>query len=257
MTFKATYYPDTGLIKSDRHETILGKQAKRCLDFFISQSGSIVNKEQLHQSCWGSRGLVVSDSTVRQTLHRLRKIFKELGIDEDVFVTYSRNQYYYSPQYLEVIDGFVCNSEVTDNQDVKKIASEISRSVRIKVDDNNDKATGLFSKFLVFFMISFLAMVTGSVTRLIFLLHPVSYVSYHEVNGREYHFSSDFPGDRDASLKQVKNWIEYLSLSETSSRFVYVNSSGGNVISLFVCPNAIGLGKEMCQSVIVFKEVFE
>jgi len=255
LTFKATYYPQTGLIKSDRHEAILGKQSKRCLDFFISQAGTVVNKEQLHQSCWGSCGLVVSDSTVRQTLHRLRKTFKELGIVDEVLVTYSRNQYYYSPQYLEIINDSVCCTQVTDSQDMRNILPENAGNVCIKTGDKNIKATGTPSKLLLIFMMFFLAVLTGGVMRMIFLVHPVSYVPYKEVEGIKYHFSAEFSGDRDAYLTQAINWVEYLSLNESPSRFVYVNSGEGNVISLFVCLDPIGGGKGNCQSVIVFKGV--
>lgn len=247
---KVKYHPDTGRLICGRNETLLGKQTKICMDFFIEQTGSTVTKEQLHQSCWVKHGRVVSDSTVRQTLHRLRKTFRDIGIEEDVFVTHGRNQYYFLVNFIEVVtepDVLADLDVVREDLSLKKIPQQPAISLVKK--KRNPNRTHL--KLLLILLVLIMSTTAGMAMRVMFFFHPISYELHHRSNERDYYFPSTFLEDRSASAKLAEYWVNYQLPDLNTSRHIYVNAVRSNMVSMIVCSNKIEDLQSTCQSLNV------
>lgn len=65
----------------------------------------LVTKDEFMQVCWGNKGVIVSDNTVRQSLFRLRTSLAEVGAPEDTLITQGRNGYILKPGIIKLSDS--------------------------------------------------------------------------------------------------------------------------------------------------------
>lgn len=87
-------------------EFYLGEHAKECLTLLLEKSDVIVTKEEIMQRVWRSKGIIVSDNAVRQTMHIIRKTFNKFSLERQIIITIPRNGYM-------IINAI----EVSDNDD--------------------------------------------------------------------------------------------------------------------------------------------
>lgn len=74
-------------------ECYLGEHAKECLTLLVEKSDIIVTKEEIMQRVWRSKGIIVSDNAVRQTMHIIRKTFNKFPLERQIIITIPRNGY--------------------------------------------------------------------------------------------------------------------------------------------------------------------
>lgn len=102
------------------NECYLGEHAKECLMLLSEKSDIIVTKEEIMQRVWHSKGIIVSDNAVRQTMHIIRKSFNRFSLNRQVIITIPRNGY----MIINV-------TEVPDNDDslikLQSISTETKR----------------------------------------------------------------------------------------------------------------------------------
>lgn len=74
-------------------EFYLGEHTKECLALLLEKSDIIVTKEEIMQRVWRSKGIIVSDNAVRQTMHIIRKTFNKFSLERQIIITIPRNGY--------------------------------------------------------------------------------------------------------------------------------------------------------------------
>ncbi|WP_337263896.1 MULTISPECIES: winged helix-turn-helix domain-containing protein [unclassified Serratia (in: enterobacteria)] len=65
----------------------ISNPSKRLLQLLIAQHGEAVSREVIFKKVWDDYGMVSSNNNLNQCVSKLRKVIKELGIDDDVIVT--------------------------------------------------------------------------------------------------------------------------------------------------------------------------
>lgn len=112
------------------NECYLGEHAKECLTLLLEKSDIIVTKEEIMQRVWRSKGIVVSDNAVRQTMHIIRKTFSRFPLNRQIIITIPRNGYM-------IINAI----EVSDNDD--SLIKNQSRSTETSWTTLNPKLLSL------------------------------------------------------------------------------------------------------------------
>lgn len=99
------FYYKAGVLRSGTRTLELSKQNKLGLEHFCRKAGMLVTKDEFVQICWGNKGVIVSDNTVRQSLFRLRSSLSEVGAPEDTLITQGRNGYILKPGIIKLIES--------------------------------------------------------------------------------------------------------------------------------------------------------
>ncbi|MDR6352512.1 winged helix-turn-helix domain-containing protein [Pantoea sp. SORGH_AS_0659] len=85
--------PITGKLSKGDKELYLGHNAKECLMLLITNKGMIISKEEIISQVWNSKGVVVSDNALRQTMYTIRKSLKYLSREHEIITTIPRKGY--------------------------------------------------------------------------------------------------------------------------------------------------------------------
>ncbi|KAA5971619.1 winged helix-turn-helix domain-containing protein [Pantoea sp. M_9] len=80
-------------ISTSRGRTVLSETAARCLALLSEHEKHVVTKEEILSVCWQSKGLIVSDASVRQLITQLRRSFQKIGMPENIIITVPRQGY--------------------------------------------------------------------------------------------------------------------------------------------------------------------
>lgn len=83
----------------------LGEAATACLKLLLTHQGNIVNKTQIFEACWGTRGIMVSDASVRQVITQVRRALVSVGASADVLTTQPRQGYSLTPGVVTEYEG--------------------------------------------------------------------------------------------------------------------------------------------------------
>lgn len=90
---RVLFEPVNRRLCEDEHEVRLSGSVSRCLEQLILFQGKPVTRNELIERVWRQHGSVVTESSVRQTLHLLRKILSEFGLSEELIRTSRRQGY--------------------------------------------------------------------------------------------------------------------------------------------------------------------
>ena len=90
---KVYFDKTTGRLFSPEDELILGENAKECLSLLLENNGELVTKDEIVKRVWTSKGVVVSDNAVRQTMHILRRALNQFSPERQLITTVPRNGY--------------------------------------------------------------------------------------------------------------------------------------------------------------------
>lgn len=246
---RARYFSTSGRLAYGPKVITLSKQTKICLDFFIKNEGEVVSKDLIHQECWGSRGMIVSDSTIRQSLYRLRRSFDELGINDEVILTHSKNQYKLVSGMIEAVSGedeiSAVSQEVELNPELKFFQNQAENE---GVELEKAKPTNLTALLLISVFVLFIA---GLGARAIFLVKPVSYSFFNTVHGRNYYFMDGLVTKKFEAVWRAGYWLDYQMTTVSESKFVYINAVRANLINVIICKGKIDDVNNACESLIV------
>lgn len=64
-----------------------------CLQLLLANEGQVVSKQQIFEACWGCKGVVVSEASIRQVVTHLRKKIQLLDAGNRCIVTSPRRGY--------------------------------------------------------------------------------------------------------------------------------------------------------------------
>lgn len=97
---KVYFCARTGKLYNFADEIILGENVKECLNLLLENQGKLVTKEDILNRVWHSKGIVVSDNAVRQTMHILRKSLMQFSPERQIITTVPRYGYMISHALL-------------------------------------------------------------------------------------------------------------------------------------------------------------
>ena len=90
--------PERRVLTNGDKESKLTDNMTRCLLVLLKYRGEVVSKETLLKEVWEKNGVIVTDTSIRQTLSQLRKSITSLNINEELIYTLPR-QGYKLPQF--------------------------------------------------------------------------------------------------------------------------------------------------------------
>lgn len=90
---KVYFDQSNGRLFSLTDEHILGENAKECLRLLLENNGELVTKDEIVKRVWTSKGIVVSDNAVRQTMHILRRTIQQFSPEKQLITTVPRKGY--------------------------------------------------------------------------------------------------------------------------------------------------------------------
>ena len=247
---RARYFPTSGRLAYGPKVITLSKQTKICLEFFISRMKvRWLARISFIQECWGNRGMIVSDSTIRQSLFRLRRSFDELGINDEVILTHSKNQYMLVSGVIEAVFG---EEEILAVFQEEKLNPELTffqeQAAHEKIELEKAKLTNLTALILISVVVFFIA---GLGARVMFLIKPVSYSFFDKVNGRNYYFMDGLVTNKFEAVWRAGYWLDYQMATVGESKFVYINAVRANLINVIICKGKIDDVNNACESLIV------
>jgi len=243
---KTIYYSQTGLLSSGEKEVLLSNQNKVCLDFFIKHEGLLVSKELIHQECWGNRGLIVSDSTVRQSLYRLRQSLKDIGLENDVLTTVGKSGYILNK-------GFI----IIHKEGERQTPSNTTSSRFPQEAKHQDtvcslppvKLRGKHKHFILFTSLALIAFfVIGMTLRGMTLLHRIEYQYYVELNGSVFSFMPSAPVNKEEMIQRVVFWLNNQNVNKVERKYIYINSTRNNNLSFISCDGRLEDTQSRCSS---------
>lgn len=170
---KVYFNHTTGKLYDLTQELTLGENAKECLSLLLENTGLLVSKEEIVKRVWTSKGVVVSDNAVRQTMHILRRSLSRFSPDKQLITTIPRNGYMITEAYVvDESDDVLLKISQNSANVFKRTSVRIAQTMRISWPG---KKGFLFSIFTA-------------------ALACVIYAKWHDVN---YHTAA-MPIDEDA-----------------------------------------------------------
>ncbi|WP_421504616.1 winged helix-turn-helix domain-containing protein [Erwinia rhapontici] len=219
-------------------------QEARCLDFFLRNEDIFINRKTLLEECWLNRGVIVSDTAVRQTLYRLRRVFDEAGIADDVLITQPRKGHLLQKGIIlfqnTPVNGI--NSQPEDRQEDA-----------VEAENNREALTVSRKPILRIAMLITLAVIlflSAAYVRKLSMVTEINYFPPVEIDGTFYFYLNNKPYSREA-LSRVNYWVKNHYVALTSMKYVYLNNAGPDNLSFYLCHKEMGSADSDCLSFTV------
>ncbi|WP_455813718.1 winged helix-turn-helix domain-containing protein [Pseudomonas graminis] len=219
-------------------------QEARCLDFFLKNEDVFISRDTLLEECWLNRGVIVSDTAVRQTLYRLRRVFDEAGIAGDVLITQPRKGHLLQKGIILSQDIPVdsINSLPEDRQE-EAVKSKSNREV-ITV-----RRRPIF-RIVLFITLAAILFLSAAYIRMQIMLTQVNYSPAVEIDGTFYFYLNNKPYSEEA-LSRVNYWVKNHYVALASMKYVYLNNAGPDNLSFYLCHKEMGSADSACLSFTV------
>lgn len=256
------FYYKAGVLRSGTGTLELSKQNKLGLEHFCRKAGMLVTKDEFVQICWGNKGVIVSDNTVRQSLFRLRSSLSEVGAPDDTLITQGRNGYILKPGIIQLIESdnvyeeliapAISNDDTADDtvpgtEDTAQPAGE-----RQSLDKHQGKKRNvmLYSLSGAAFALLF---VTGLYFRFLFFTHDITFIHYKDDAGRSFFFSDtiDEAKNKENAIKRISYWLDRNNLAASDRPLIYISADWRDTLSFFSCKNDIAQRASDCLSINV------
>lgn len=88
-----TFEPEQKRLTFRDNSALISENMSRCLLVLLLNKGQVVSKRTLLHEVWERNGVIVTETSIRQTLSQLRKSFISLGVTYDVIITFPRQGY--------------------------------------------------------------------------------------------------------------------------------------------------------------------
>lgn len=260
----ALFSERTGILHSGDKSIQLTNQCAACLALLLQNVGEFVTKEHILDKCWHSRGVMVSEVSVRQTLFILRKNIHDAGLDPHCLTSVQRKGYKLLPgwiKFAEMDGSYVAEmllAEAAESAPEDRSVPEfIPESASVVVEKNYllPRIVSWFHGKYFFLHILSLTM-TLSVCAFFYqnnrAVTPVEYRFFEKINGAEIFIQSDADIKEDLTRSALL-WLSangYISLH--INKYVYVNRVfSRNFLSAFVCNRPVNDKKSTCYSLIL------
>jgi DNA-binding winged-HTH domains len=231
----------------------LSDNMSRCLYVLLQNRDQVVTKEVLLKEVWERNGVIVTETSIRQTLSQLRRALTSVGLEHDVIFTLPRQGYKFSDRALN-IQGL--NGDNADNYPLKDESDNAVVSNDVLICEPAASSRSWFSLIASLFI----------VTAIIVISFSYIYFNYYMVVRMDYEnkvktdkYSLYFPKGVDYSkskmlqLNAVLNKYVSSSVLEIPLRGnVYVNNTiHSENYSLFICNSK----DTECESVFISKDL--
>jgi DNA-binding winged helix-turn-helix (wHTH) protein len=223
----------------------LNEYASQCLVLLMQHEGKIVSKEQIHDACWGSKGVMVTDASVRQVITQLRKSMNLLDIPAEALETQSRRGYCLHKGYIKNEKNLVSPSIGTPNpvQTASATATYAAKAPRFSFRQPGNRL------LTILFACSVLLSILAYNVSPFYTFHPVEYKQIKNEDGRYYFSQNGFTPDNN--LYQTLYRIEKKgSFNSEVYRYVYFNRTySKDYMAVILCKTQMGKEDSHCLSV--------
>lgn len=255
MTAQIIFSPQSGVLSAGDKQTILTDQGKRCLTYFCLNEGVLISRETFTLECWGNRGIVVSDATVRQTVFRLRRSLSELGLSADILQTKGKSGYLLMP-------GVITLTELSDTTD-ELISTEksVDTPESVQLIAAPAKKRSALSGFLtrqtgLFLLVMLLCAGAGYFYRLHGMITPITYNFSHQEGGRNYYASSLVNNNQaEEAITRATYWLVKEKIPVEESHYVYINAVYGAYTFVMSCTAPINNAESGCSSLTILGKI--
>lgn len=233
---------------SDRRQVVeLNENMSRCLLVLALNAGHIITKETLISQVWEQQGVVVSETSVRQTLSQLRKAFAAFGLHQGVILTVPRKGY--KLLHAELI-RVVAQDLPTPN--IPSVTQPVPIEPPVK-PDNFWRRPRYYAMLLL--LVLFTAGITAWVQYRIYV-KPINYVA---VTGQtDVYVQEELVGQTgfiNGALARFHHYVSKGFIKITNKPRLYINRTiqSGNT-SFFICPPREPESFKECQSLVIIGE---
>jgi DNA-binding winged helix-turn-helix (wHTH) protein len=256
------FYYKAGVLRSGTGTLELSKQNKLGLEYFCRKAGMLVTKDEFVQICWGNKGVIVSDNTVRQSLFRLRSSLSEVGAPEDTLITQGRNGYILKPGIIQLVDSDNVYEDLiapTINNDdtADDTVSHTEDPAQPTEDIQSSEPPPGVKQNVMFYVLTgtafALLFVTGLYFRFLFFTHDISFTYYKDDAGRSFFFSDtiDEARDKQNAIRRISYWLDRNNLAASDRPLIYISADWRDTLSFFSCKSDITQRASDCLSINV------
>ena len=98
-----TFDPRTSALMLKNKSISLTSNMASCLELLLANEGQVVSKQQIFEACWGCKGVVVSEASIRQVVTHLRKKIQALDAGNRCIITSPRRGYILKTGVIRII----------------------------------------------------------------------------------------------------------------------------------------------------------
>lgn len=256
------FYYKVGVLRSGTGTLELSKQNKLGLEHFCRKAGMLVTKDEFVQICWGNKGVIVSDNTVRQSLFRLRSSLSEVGAPEDTLITQGRNGYILKPGIIQLVDSDnvyedLIAPDINNNDNADDTVPCTEDAAQPKEDIQGSEKSPDVKRNVMFCVLSgttfALLFVTGLYFRFLYFTHEISFTHYKDDAGRSFFFSDTINESRNKenAIRRVSYWLDRNNLAASDRPLIYISADWRDTLSFFSCKSDITQHASDCLSINV------
>lgn len=134
----------------------ISNPTKRLLLLLIAHKGEAIKREVIFKKVWDDYGMVSSNNNLNQCVSKLRKIMKNLGMDEEVIVTVPKigfmlHQHVDIEKCSEPIDVIMeAPSETANNASGRLLKDQTAERSTSEVSRWRTMKTGIFNQLVLF-----------------------------------------------------------------------------------------------------------
>ncbi|MRS17016.1 hypothetical protein GJV06_19225 [Enterobacteriaceae bacterium RIT691] len=252
MTQKLIFSPETGVLSTDEKQITLTEQGRRCLVYFCLNEGQLISRETFTRDCWGSRGIIVSDATVRQTVFRLRRSLGELGVNDDILQTRGKAGYLLRPGVIILEQAgqeeTVIEEETAEQRSPENLQPVLNKKATRSViipHINWRRASMLLGIILICGSVGFYYRFSGLIT-------PIKYSVMREDKGRNF-FVASWVNNKEVNsvIDRTSYWLARENLPTSDSRYIYINGVLNAYVFTMYCNAPIDDEGAKCRSLTI------
>ncbi|MCA2024384.1 winged helix-turn-helix domain-containing protein [Enterobacter sp. K16B] len=158
-----------GLEDSQDELIQISNPTKRLLLLLIAHKGEAIKREVIFKKVWDDYGMVSSNNNLNQCVSKLRKIMKNLGMDEEVIVTVPKIGFMLHQQVdvekcsepVDVIEDVPSETETAYFADGRLLNGKIAERSTGEVSRWRTMKTGILNQLVLFFSVMALGGAAG------------------------------------------------------------------------------------------------
>lgn len=189
---------------------------------------------------------MVSDSTVRQSLYRLRRSLNDIGLDNGVLTTVGKSGYILNKGFILIHTEE--DRETPSHTISSQLPQEAERQDAV-APLPSVKLRGYQKHFILYTSLALVVFfVIGMVLRGVTLLHRIDYQYYGEFSGSRFSFMPSVPGNKDVMIKRVVFWLGKENLNKVGRQYIYINNTRNNNLNFILCDGRLEDKQSTCSS---------
>ncbi|MDR6352499.1 winged helix-turn-helix domain-containing protein [Pantoea sp. SORGH_AS_0659] len=255
-----TFEPEQRRLSFQDKSVSLTENMSRCLLVLLLNKGHVVSKQTLLREVWERNGVIVTETSIRQTLSQLRKSFISLGISYDVIITFPRQGYKIAtvscpgPSPLAEQNDQVTMSETETVRITEGATSAVCVAEKVNVQAKKKRGS-LWWLYCALIFTSVLSIGIFCYIKF-FFVSQIHYSLVSENSVRRLWVPDTMKGNESQILKAMDTFDQYIQrgiIDPPAVYDVYVNRTiKQDNYSFFVCNRKSNQERE-CESVYIYK----